>query len=502
MANRKRFATDETLQDVVAQLNRIASANEAVAERQTADGDGGFIAAAPIEYGIRWTIGASGSAGERVTRQNGLISLWNISYTRNTSEGITDNPFEKISLFNPTLYEDQAGNQFRRFQRFYFGRQYIGLYEYWWVCSKPVYNFYRLPRAFYRNGSPYWNYVDIGVYEASNELVDSVNYLASKSGVQPLVSVNRTAFNTRAKALMTRFSLDSEKEMYHLQTMSELTEILQPLSVIMLGSKHSQNTDNGYLGVTSFSATERKAAYAETSVNRVLLVNTVDTVKSCAVGAPCSINGAGEWRTITGVGTVEVDGTMYSYVEFDGEPIDTIVDTTRICNRPRFTGETDPISALSGTTVNDGKHSFKLFGIENIFGNTWKHILDVTMGGDRYAYVCENLDEWTDVNPVGDARFTKCGYQVCEYNGYASEIIPDTLHNDVALTVKAKGGSTTHYADYYYWVNASLEGKPRTVLYGGSLGSGAGAGLFYWYLGNGLGYAGWSSGGRLSHKSL
>ncbi len=259
MANRKRFATDETLQGVVAQLNRIASANEAMAQKQTVDEDGGFISAAPIEYGIRWTIGATASAGERVTRQNGLISLWDISYTRNTSEGTTDNPFEKISLFNPTLYEDQAGNQFRRFQRFYFGRQYIGVYEYWWVCSKPVYDFYHLPRAFYRNGSPYWNYVDIGVYEASNELVDGVNYLASKSGVQPLVSVNRTAFNTRAKALMTRFSLDSEKEMYHLQTMSELTEILQPLSVIMLGSKHSQNTDNGYLGVTSMDLASRTA---------------------------------------------------------------------------------------------------------------------------------------------------------------------------------------------------------------------------------------------------
>ena len=35
MVNRKRFATDETLQDVVVQLNRIASANEAMAQKQT-----------------------------------------------------------------------------------------------------------------------------------------------------------------------------------------------------------------------------------------------------------------------------------------------------------------------------------------------------------------------------------------------------------------------------------------------------------------------------------
>lgn len=501
MANRKRFATDETLQDVVAQLKRIASANEAMAQKQNADGDGGFISAAPIEYGIRWTIGASGSAGERVTRQNGLISLWDIAYTRNTSEGIADNPFEKISLFNPTLYEDQAGNQFRRFQRFYFGRQYIGLYEYWWVCSKPVYDFYRLPRAFYRNGSPYWNYVDIGVYEASNELVDGVNYLASKSGVQPLVSVSRTAFNTRAKALMTRFSLDSEKETYHLQTMSELTEILQPLSVIMLGSKHSQNTDNGYLGVTSMDLTSRTATISVPSECLIYLDASIDVESKFPVGFPVSIGGSATWRTV--VRTQNDTGDLgYSVVEFDGEPIETVAGTTTIQLRPRFTGETDSISALSGATVNDGKHSFKLFGIENIFGNTWKHILDVTMGGDRYAYVCENLDEWADINPVGDARFTKCGYQVCEYNGYASEIIPDTLHNDVALTVKAKGSSTTHYADYYYWVNASMEGKPRTVLYGGALANGAVAGLFAWALSVGLGVADWCYGGRLSHKAL
>lgn len=499
MANRKRFATDETLQDVVVQLNRIASANEAMAAGQSGE-ENGFLSAAPVEYGIRWTMGASASSGERVTRQNGLISLWDISYTQNTSEGITDNPFEKISLFNPTLYEDQAGNQFRRFQRFYFGRQYIGVYEYWWVCSKPVYDFYHLPRAFYRNGSPYWNYVDIGVYEASNELVDNVNYLASKSGVQPLVSVNRTAYNTRAKALMTRFSLDSEKEMYHLQTMSELTEILQPLSVIMLGTKHAQNTDSGYLGVTSTDLTARTAAASADLKNVIYLDSSIDVEAKFPVGFPVSIGGAATWRTV--VSATNAADSGYSIVEFDGEPIETVAGTTTIQLRPRFTGETDSISALSGTTVNDGKHSFKLFGIENIFGNTWKHILDVTMGGDRYAYVCENLDEWTDVNPVGDARFTKCGYQVCEHNGYASEIIPDTLHNDVALTVKAKGGSTTHYADYYYWVSASLEGKPRTVLYGGSLDYGAYAGLFYWALHNGLGIAYWYYGGRLSHKSL
>ena len=235
------LVTDETAQQILGAINDLVEAQGGTPSQ----------VGTATEYGARKVKGASSPTWERVTRVNGVITPWDISYTPNVGDEITENPFERISLFSPPLFVDKAGNAFRRRKRFFYGTETIGNYEYVWVCEKQLYGWYKLPNVFKRDGVPYWNYVDEPVYEGSFETVDGVKYLCSKSGKIPAHSITRTTAYNAAKAWHTRLDIDTDKEEYLITTMSEITEILQPLLLIMFGSTNSQAF---YNGVCNFSA--------------------------------------------------------------------------------------------------------------------------------------------------------------------------------------------------------------------------------------------------------
>lgn len=396
MAEKHRIMTDETGQDIVAALRALGTAT--------------------AEYGVRFAVGASSSAGERVIRQNGVISTWDISFTQNINNNNANCPFAVYDLFNPALWTDNAGNVFRRFSRFYYCKERIGNYDYVWVCRQKATADYRLPKAFLPN----WKYVDIAVYEGGTETIDGVTYLNSKSGSTLARSLTRTAAFDRAKAWHSKLGItDLSREFYCITTASEITEIWQPLVYIMLASK---NSDAGYLGHISNS-------WAESNLI--------------------------------------------------------------------MPGQTDVINGLHGTIANDGLHSFKLLGIENMWGNQWKHVLDVTML-DYVPYVCDDLQKWTDTTtPNTNAAFSKVSYSVATGKGYVTAMGSDAQHPEIVLPTAVGGSDATYYADYY-WINSGA----RTVFFGGYLNDGRHCGMSYWDLYAAVGYSDWHIGARLSHRSL
>lgn len=395
-----RIMTDETGQDIVAALQGLGAA----------------IRNDSIEYGVRFTIGASNSAGERVIRQNGVISAWNITFTRNINNGNANCPFAAYDLFNPALWTDAAGNVFRRFSRFYYLKETIGNYEYIWVCRKQVQPGYRLPKAFLPN----WKYVDIAVYEGGTETIDGVTYLNSKSGSTLARSLTRTAAFDRAKAWHSKLGItDLTREFYCITTASEITEIWQPLIYIQLASK---NSDAGYYGHTDNSWDESNLI---------------------------------------------------------------------------MPGQTDVINGLHGTVANDKLHSFKMLGIENLWGNQWKHVLDITIL-DYVPYVCDDLQKWTETStPNTNEAFSAVNYSVTTENGYVKTMGYDAQHPEVILPTAVGGSDATYYADYV-WVASGA----RTVFFGGVLDGGRGCGLSFWVLDQTVGYSNWAIGARLSHRSL
>lgn len=446
------------------------------------DAQGGKVES-DIEYGVRWTKGANSPACERVTRYKGAISTWDISYTANVGE-VHDNPFDYIDLFSPQKFTDVHGNVFARFKRFYVARQTLGTYEYIWVCRKKLYSFYNLPKAFYRNGQPYWNYVDIGCYEGSDEMMDGTSYLASKSGQIPSHNKTRTAFFNNAKAWNNTLE-NTTSEYYLISTMSEITEVLQPLFTIMTATKNSQSIYNGVvshqMGAINVSSVSGAKCYFASE-------QTAFAAGYC-VCANSSTDNA-QYYKIVSTGT---DGTGF-YVELDRTPT---ISVTSLALRPNFTGDTDGIVATSGSASNAGKSSFKVFTIENIYGNVWKEILDLTIK-DYVPYVCQNLENWTNTtSPETNSNFIRCSYKLAETNSYVKEVGFDAENHDAILPIEVGGSSSTYYCDHFY-----ISAGAMTAYIGGCLHDDVFAGLWFWILNIGVGRSAWYIGARLSHRSL
>lgn len=517
MSTKSKLPTKAQKEAELGFLSRIADAAEGLTKSS-----GGTTTEDLTEYGIRYIVGQSSSAGERVMRgADGVIQTWDITFTPNVgTDGtadtvtITDDPFSYIDLFSPTLWTNKLGYKFRRWKRFYKGIQYIGVYVYKWVCRVQKYSFYELPRAFMRNGVPYWNYVDSSVYEGGTETVtvddSTLTVLTSKSGMNPAHNITRTAAFNYAKNVGTALGIDTDSEYYSIETASEINEIKVWLAEIKWGGRNGQATYQGVCNITSHtwntSADSTIAAF-DSDTNTIYFTNSHDL----RVGQEVVINHSAtesyyhkvtESGTVTGtitdgVFTASDDGTTYYYVVLDGEIASTIT-ITDLEPRPLPTGETEAINALSGTLLNNGKYSFKEFGIENIYGNIWKHVLDVTIA-DYVPYVCTDITAWTDTStPADNSAFEKCDYTVCETSqSYVREMDFDPSHPDVVLPVTVGGSSSTYYADYY-WVSSGS----RTALYGGPLGHGSHCGLFCWALDPAVGYSYWHIGARLSHYAL
>ena len=468
------FLTDETGQEILGAINDLVAAHGGSATNESS----------AIEYGVRWVTGASAPALERVIRKDGVISTWNITFTRNSGNEITENPFDYIDLFSPELWTDAAGNRFRRFKRFYHAIEQMGVFSYRWVCKRKATANYTLPRAFCRAGKPYWNYVDIGVYEGGNETIGSTTYLCSKPNYYPTHNITRTGAFNNAKAWHTKLNVDTSKEFYCITTMSEICEITQPLLMVMIGSR---NSDVAYAGNTSSYAENTSITGYDASAKKITMgSNGRFYVGQCIT--PGTSTSEGDYRTITEVGS--------GYIIHDGEAWSS--SPSVISTRPLKTGQTDVINATHGTLENDGYHSFKMLGIENIWANIWLHVLDCTIK-DYVPYVCEDLENWTDTStPESNSAFKRCGYSVLSQSGvYTKSLGIDKAYPDIILPTEGGASTSTYYCDYY-WIASGA----RTVFYGGNLSSGSYCGLFYWGLDNAVGYSYWNDGARLSHRSL
>lgn len=468
------FLTDETGQEILGAINDLVAAHGGSATNESS----------AIEYGVRWVTGASAPALERVIRKDGVISTWNITFTRNSGNEITENPFDYIDLFSPELWTDAAGNRFRRFKRFYHAIEQMGVFSYRWVCKRKATANYTLPRAFCRAGKPYWNYVDIGVYEGGNETIGSTTYLCSKPNYYPTHNITRTGAFNNAKAWHTKLNVDTSKEFYCITTMSEICEITQPLLMVMIGSR---NSDVAYAGNTSSYAENTSITGYDASAKKITMgSNGRFYVGQCIT--PGTSTSEGDYRTITEVGS--------GYIIHDGEAWSS--SPSVISTRPLKTGQTDVINATHGTLENDGYHSFKMLGIENIWANIWLHVLDCTIK-DYVPYVCEDLENWTDTStPESNSAFKRCGYSVLSQSGvYTKSLGIDKAYPDIILPTEGGASTSTYYCDYY-WIASGA----RTVFYGGNLSNGSYCGLFCWDLDTGVGYSYWNRGARLSHRSL
>ena len=176
---------------------------------------------------------------------------------------------------------------------------------------------------------------------------------------------------------------------------------------------------------------------------------------------------------------------------FDGAAVNIAIGNI-IAMVAQKTGQTvnlqKPSGKLSGIS---GRTSFKWRGIEDPFGNLYEWV-DGVLINDNKGYICNKPSLFASTLT---ADYKPLNYTNANTNGYPFEMGYDENYPEAQFPIAVGAGSSTGYADYYYQ-NTGLRG----ALFGGGATDGAGAGLFYWFLGGSPSNAGWDLGGRLLFK--
>lgn len=162
---------------------------------------------------------------------------------------------------------------------------------------------------------------------------------------------------------------------------------------------------------------------------------------------------------------------------------------------------TETINEIGGaeTTYNTaGKVSVSYRGVENPWGNIWKHIQGVNIWGDGtmcggQPYIANNF---TFNESKHDDNYEPVGFTLSNASGYINAMGYGGEDFDWLLMPSEIGGTSALPVGDYTYATANLNGY-RVALLGGSWHHGAAAGGFYWHCYSGVGHRARGIGGRL-----
>lgn len=162
---------------------------------------------------------------------------------------------------------------------------------------------------------------------------------------------------------------------------------------------------------------------------------------------------------------------------------------------------TETINEIGGTETaytENGKVSITYRGIENPWGNIWKHIQGVNIWGDGsmgggQPYVAEGFtyNESKNIDPYHPVGFT-----LANANGYVNAMGYGSEEYDWLFMPSEIGGSSALPVGDYFYVTPNLNGY-RIARLGGIWNSGGDAGGFYWHCSDGVSRSTRAIGGRL-----
>lgn len=281
----------------------------------------------------------------------------------------------------------------------------------------------------------------------------------------------------------------------------------QLMMIIKYATTHSQSI---MAGCTSYS-NQNQNLVEETGVMRVVL--TKAQAAGYVIGSYVSIGDVGSNTNkdryfsyihnkaysvkVTKIEDVD-DSNAAVYVDAP-EAFDTTL-TTWITTMPWHSGATDEVAGSDGSpnSNTNGKDPYKIQGIETcigayeVLGNV---VMDIVTGADgnpaRDVYVCEDASTLSSNIATVRANYKKAIAQVAYTAASWKYITEETTDPNLGIMIPTKvgGGSTAGFADGLY-TDAGTSGQ-REWLALGSLGSGANAGLWILYAGNGWSNADW-----------
>lgn len=342
-----------------------------------------------------------------------------------TSDGIV----KYLNATDRTKYEDRTNRDMSL-------NTMVEIPEFWYICTTDdttVYlNLYpcdpHIPEA--EHVSKFY----ISAYEASN--VDNVLKSINNGTITPVVSLNRTTMQQRARAN------NPESNNWNMYTY-KAHKILTILYLVEYACSNSQKAFNAELTAEGYHQ-----------------------------------GGLGDGVT---TGIVTNNGTnLYSFV-----PCGT---TDEHGNNTGVTTFTIDSSNAEGVVT---QKTFKVptyRGIENPFGHVWKNVIDQLV---HFNAETGNNDVYTisDLTKFGSTSISDYTYQFSTTvkEGYKKKLIYNESFDLYPPADETYGANTsTYWCDYNWTTNSTSD---RTLLLGGGAGYGAGSGLLYLRSGNGLGYA-------------
>lgn len=282
----------------------------------------------------------------------------------------------------------------------------------------------------------------ISAYEASN--VDNVLKSINNGSITPVVNINRTTMQSRARA---NNSSTTNWNMYTYRA----HRILTVLYLVEYACTNSQKAFNAELTAEGY----HQGGLGDGVTTGNIKVNGVDTW-SCV---PCG--STDEHGNFTGITPVTVTST-------DAEG----TATQKTYSVPTYRG------------------------IENPFGHVWKNCIDTLV---HFNVQTNKNDVYinTDLSTFGSTNISDYDYQCSTTitEGYKKKLVYNAAFDILPPIDEAFGGSTTTYWCDYNWTNNST--TDRLTLIGGCAGDSAAAGLLAVTSRDGLGLASASVGTRL-----
>lgn len=221
----------------------------------------------------------------------------------------------------------------------------------------------------------------------------------------------------------------------------------------------------------------------------------LETIKATSANQLLMIVELGTMNTQTGIGsgvTGITDNTAYNCSSLTGSTAD-------LGNGTGQAAETiNEIGGAETPYTTAGKVSVSYRGVENPWGNIWKHIQGVniwgdgTMGGGQ-PYIANNF---TFNESKNSDNYEPVGFTLANASGYINAMGYGNEEFDWLLMPSEIGGTSALPVGDYTYVTANLNGY-RVAPLGGRWSYGANAGGFSWTCSNGVGDRYRGVGGRL-----
>jgi hypothetical protein len=182
-----------------------------------------------------------------------------------------------------------------------------------------------------------------------------------------------------------------------------------------------------------------------------------------------------------------------------GQGVVSVSDTSNTENNSKETGQTSSLGNSTGEAEGtSGQVSVTYRGVENPWGNIWKHVYGVNIygNGSQKGGIPYIANDFNFAESKNSGNYESAGFTVTNASGYISAMGYGGEDFDwLFMASECLGNSSVPVGDYTY-ITANLNGY-RIARLGGGWAYGSNAGGFCWYLDYGVGARYRSIGGRL-----